>query len=72
MNEKQAVSVELKDLVKVFPAYGSQDDFVAVNLKSRAKRHYHALVIFGAAQAVYAGDGSHNNNISSFRKGCGG
>ena len=31
MNEKQAVSVELKDLVKVFPAYGSQDDFVAVN-----------------------------------------
>ena len=31
MNEKQAVSVELKDLVKVFPAYGSQDDFIAVN-----------------------------------------
>ena len=31
MSEKQAVSVELKDLVKVFPAYGSQGDFTAVN-----------------------------------------
>ena len=31
MSEKQAVSVELKDLVKVFPAYGSEDDFTAVN-----------------------------------------
>ena len=31
MSEKQAVSVELKDLVKVFPAYGAEDDFTAVN-----------------------------------------
>ena len=31
MSEKQAVSVELKDLVKIFPAYGSQGDFTAVN-----------------------------------------
>ena len=31
MSEKQAVSVELKDLVKVFPAYGTQGDFTAVN-----------------------------------------
>ncbi len=31
MSEKQAVSVELKDLVKVFPAYGSQGEFTAVN-----------------------------------------
>ena len=31
MKEHQAVSVELKDLTKVFPAYGSQTDFTAVN-----------------------------------------
>ena len=31
MSEKQAVSVELKDLVKIFPAYGTQGDFTAVN-----------------------------------------
>ena len=31
MSEKPAVSVELKDLVKVFPAYGSQGHFTAVN-----------------------------------------
>ena len=32
MNQtKQAVSVELRDLVKVFPAYGTQGDFTAVN-----------------------------------------
>ncbi|MBQ7488807.1 MAG: ABC transporter ATP-binding protein [Clostridia bacterium] len=31
MSEKQAVSVQLKDLVKVFPAYGTQGTFTAVN-----------------------------------------
>ena len=31
MSTKQAVSVELKDLVKVFPVYGTQADFTAVN-----------------------------------------
>ena len=31
MNENKAVSVELKDLVKIFPAFGSQNDFTAVN-----------------------------------------
>ena len=31
MSEKQAVSVELRDLVKIFPAYGTQADFTAVN-----------------------------------------
>lgn len=30
MSEQKAIGVELKDLTKVFPAYGSQGEFTAV------------------------------------------
>ena len=31
MSTNKAVGVELQDLVKIFPAYGSQTEFTAVN-----------------------------------------